>query len=179
MNFKKLAPVLGLFTALFFSPAAKAALVVNSVASNATSVTVSATWTNQDPGTVISNTGAPYWDLDLISFAFAPGAGVLSVTAQHTVAPDAGESVYGPSLILSFFGVSPGVGAATKATGGNHPLGMHNDMLTVSINPLVANVSSTVSITASHVVPEPGSLGLGLLGGGILLATRRRLFRQS
>lgn len=165
--------------ALLLPATGSAALVINSVVTTATDVTVLATWTDPDPGTVHVNLGEPNWDIDLISLAFGSGIGLQVVGAQHIIPSDAGEAPLGPALVLSFLGISPGVGEAYKWTGGIHPPGPHSDMLQVTITPTVAGVSSSVEVVASHVAPEPASLGLGLLGAGVLFGMRRWSTRRS
>jgi hypothetical protein len=145
--------------------------------STPTSFTLTGTWTTPDSGTVLTNLGSPDWSINTVSFSVTPVQGVFSVLAQHTVAPDAGEAPMGATLSVLFNGIVPGVGSGSMSDSGGHPGGNHFDFLEVIISPLVPDVSSTVAITATHAIPEPGSLGLGALGLATVLLYRKFLVR--
>jgi hypothetical protein len=169
-----------LISALFLPVTGSAALVVNSFVSTPTMVTLLATWTDPDlPGSNIINQGLPNWDIDLISLSIGGGVGLEITASEHKVAPHPGEAGTGVALQLSFFSVSPGVGGGTKTISANHPGGNHYDKLVATLTPTKAGLESSLSVVASHNTPEPGSLGLGLLGSALLLAIHRRSVRQS
>jgi hypothetical protein len=173
MKIRQLAVLLPAVIMLAAPADAGAALIVSSFVTSPAGATVFATWSSPDPATAISNIAAPFWDIDLVS----SGIGRFEVTvAQHRVPLYPGEAPLGPALVLSFFGISPGFGAAAKSTSSIHPPGPHEDSLRVSITPVGAGVSS-IAIEATHV-PEPGALGLGLAGCALLFLAHRRLPRK-
>jgi hypothetical protein len=171
----KVSRLVGALTILVFAPVVgRAAFVMDSLVSTPTSFTLTGTWTTPDPTTVLTNLGSPDWNISTISFSVSPALGVFTVLAQHTVAPHVGEAPTGSTLSASFSGLAPGVGSGNMSDSGVHSGGSHVDTLAVFITPLVADVSSTVTITANHAVPEPGSLGLAALGLAMVVFFRRK-----
>jgi len=172
---KKIAPLLGVLMILLLAPVVgRAAFVMDSLVSTPTSFTLTGTWTTPDPGTVLTNLGSPDWSVNTVSFSVSPALGLFTVLAQHSAAPHAGEAPMGSTLSVAFNDLAPGVGSGTMSASGAHPGGSHMDTLQVMITPLVADVSSTVTVTANHAVPEPGSLGLAALGLSAVLLYRRK-----
>jgi hypothetical protein len=117
------------------------------------------------------------WALSL----FASQVLGLEVTfAMHAEGPHAGDVNPNPnSLLVSLLGVTPGAGAATGSNTVVHPTletAEHFDRLIVSVQALT-ETRSAITISAVHMVPEPGSVSLAVIGASVLFLVRKRLGR--
>jgi hypothetical protein len=175
---RKLFPVLFALAILVGAPGVgSASLILNGPITN-TPLFFQASVLWQNPSSFdtldLSPTNTP-WDVSLTASGFA---GFALIVAQHAVAPDPSDVPFGANLQILFNGVTPGVGGGTQSFTGAHPA-EHFDKLTVTITPDVPGQSSMIDITAEHqFIPEPGTLGLGVIGASLLLFRRRRSARS-
>ncbi len=171
MKLMRFSPILLALMAMACLPTiGKADLVVVGPVTNGTYTFLAhLVWLAPSPLDSISNIGgfATPWSVS----AVATNLGNFEVTtAQHEIAPHAGEPAPGPSLVAYFGGIGPGTNGGTIVDSKAH--GSHSDVLRVTLSRHDA-VSSDVYISVNHV-PEPTAAAVWMFGAGSLFVAARK-----